>query len=326
MSYTSWPNDAAFAFAIRDDDVSYFTPSEKLEKLYKNVWQEDLKVSFGAIPMHRATIAQLNVPPEYRGQQNAFKIQGNNNLVAFLKSKLKAGKAEILLHGYCHDNLLRLTPQHVKNNGSVKCFSEFYGLSEKEVTHRIIEGKTRLENNFNTKIQVFAPPNYYMDMKLFQALKKTKLACSCALNHDILRKLFFSEVSTCFRYPTKSRLSRLYHFTSLPFVGGKDFHKKLAKVSEVPILELSYILPAEQFYTEKSAKKAFQQFKERFRFYMKNRSYFIMNVHYHNFFYDWREKFFPPLLKKYFDKMINFVASHENVWPCTLSEMLSHLQ
>jgi len=37
-------------FAIRDDDVSFFTKPMELEKLYKDLWEKNIPVSFAVIP------------------------------------------------------------------------------------------------------------------------------------------------------------------------------------------------------------------------------------------------------------------------------------
>ena len=53
------------AFAIRDDDLSFFTVPMMLETIYQKAWDMDFKVSFATVPNHKGS-NNLNVPPSYR--------------------------------------------------------------------------------------------------------------------------------------------------------------------------------------------------------------------------------------------------------------------
>ena len=44
-------NGFCMKFAIRDDDVSFFTKPIELESLYKNLWEKNIPVSFAVIPI-----------------------------------------------------------------------------------------------------------------------------------------------------------------------------------------------------------------------------------------------------------------------------------
>ncbi|MDW8297755.1 MAG: DUF2334 domain-containing protein [Anaerolineae bacterium] len=97
---------------IRDDDTSYFTPSEKLEAIYGNLWAQNIPVCLAIIPSLRCDVRVLhrqgapydpNIPPEHRGDANAYPVTENRSLCAFLNSKVQQGLVEICLHGYTHD-------------------------------------------------------------------------------------------------------------------------------------------------------------------------------------------------------------------------------
>ena len=88
-------------FAIRDDDISFFTRPEDLENIYKEIWERNILVSFSVVP--------FSVESHYCGdwdnfyQETELKAIGENkDLVDFLKSKLKENKISIMLHGYSH--------------------------------------------------------------------------------------------------------------------------------------------------------------------------------------------------------------------------------
>ena len=45
----NWPDGKKMAFAIRDDDLSYFSSCNMLDRLYGNAWERGFKVSFSSI-------------------------------------------------------------------------------------------------------------------------------------------------------------------------------------------------------------------------------------------------------------------------------------
>ena len=97
---------------IRDDDISYFTQPERLEKIYNRLWKRGYQVCLSVIPCHRANVRVEHrkgqpydpcIPPQYRGQDRQFSILDNPDLCEFLNEKAKQGLVKICLHGYSHN-------------------------------------------------------------------------------------------------------------------------------------------------------------------------------------------------------------------------------
>ncbi|NIQ06692.1 MAG: DUF2334 domain-containing protein [Candidatus Korarchaeota archaeon] len=323
MGYTSWPNGAEIAFAIRDDDISFFTPPEKLERLYEKAWQKGFKVSFSTIPMHRATM-QPNVPPESRGHKGkVFNIKKNKKLVKFLKSKVKDRKADILLHGYFHDNLRSVSVTASDTIADPKLLSEFYDLPKEVVKRRLQKGKQLLEQIFNTSITVFAPPNYYLNNEMLQALQETNLACNCAMNSELLKRFLFKATIEFCKAPFRRKRTWIFHLAKSVLSRESTLQPTLAYLLPTPFLRISYILGPENFDTERNVTHLFKTFKKKFQDLRTQRSYFILNTHYHTFFYDWEERITQKRQKEVFDKIIGFVATQDKVWKCTVSDILA---
>ena len=90
-------------FAIRDDDTSFFTKPEELEKAYDFV--QNGPVSLSVVP-YTVPIHRDDVFPYGRGNAAlphvSYPLSGNTVLVDYLREAVKTGKYDILLHGYSH--------------------------------------------------------------------------------------------------------------------------------------------------------------------------------------------------------------------------------
>ncbi len=100
---------------IRDDDISFFTPVEVLEKLYRPLLSRGKTISLSVIPEIACGITlgehngpfwteySLNyspfIPPEFRKRNEQFSIVKNSTLTDYLN---KNTGFEILQHGYSH--------------------------------------------------------------------------------------------------------------------------------------------------------------------------------------------------------------------------------
>lgn len=96
---------------IRDDDISYFTRPEQLEKVYGHLWEAGKPVSFAVIPAQQSNVRVLHRPgrpydpsiaPPYRGIDQQHAITDNPDLCQFLNARAREGLAEICLHGFDH--------------------------------------------------------------------------------------------------------------------------------------------------------------------------------------------------------------------------------
>lgn len=131
-------------FCIRDDDTSFFTTPEELEKAYGEVTQWG-PVSLGVIPFCRAGLSK-GVPQKFRGRWSTHPLHENGALVAYLRASVSAGRFEIMLHGYHHDE--------PSGHGE---FFEGHDLADK-----VVRGRHYLEDLLETEIRMFVAPRNVM--------------------------------------------------------------------------------------------------------------------------------------------------------------------
>ncbi len=142
-------------FAIRDDDISYFTAINNLKRVYKGIW-DLIPISFAVIPFIHGSVRFI--PKKHQKDKN-YPIGNNKILIKFLKNKIKENKASIMLHGYSH---------RLNNKGH-----EFD--IDSNLFEKIKEGKDYLETLFDTKIKSFVAPNHSFSKNGIDAVLKNKL-------------------------------------------------------------------------------------------------------------------------------------------------------
>ena len=127
-------------FCIRDDDTSFFTSPEDLERVYGEVsrWGP---ISLAVVPFHRAGTSKA-VPDKFRGRWSVHPLHENQPLVDYLRTGISAGRFEIMLHGYHHD----------EPDGRLEFASGAH------LAQRVADGRKYLEDLLSTTIRVFVPP------------------------------------------------------------------------------------------------------------------------------------------------------------------------
>lgn len=128
-------------FCIRDDDTSYFTRPDDLERAYRHITPFG-PVSLAVVPFCRAGSSK-GVPADRRRTWSVHPLHDNPALVEYLRDKAARGEFEIMLHGYHHDE----PDEH----------PEFVGGSDLERKAR--EGRRYLEDLLQTRVRVFVPPH-----------------------------------------------------------------------------------------------------------------------------------------------------------------------
>jgi len=128
-------------FCIRDDDTSFFTSPEDLERAYGEVTKQG-PVSLAIIPFCRAGSSK-GVPVAYREQWSIHPLEDNKALVDYLRRGIADGRYEAMLHGYHHD-----VP-------GIRW--EF--MDGTELARKVLEGKQYLEQLLHTTVRVFVPPH-----------------------------------------------------------------------------------------------------------------------------------------------------------------------
>ena len=127
-------------FCIRDDDTSFFTLPDDLERAYGEITKWG-PVSLAIVPFHKAGISK-GVPEKYRNQWSTHPLHKNRELVGWLRDGIAAKRFEPMLHGYYHDE--------------EDCPLEFIGAGD--LTRRVCDGRKYLEDILGAAVRVFVPP------------------------------------------------------------------------------------------------------------------------------------------------------------------------
>ncbi|EGA63707.1 DUF2334 domain-containing protein [Vibrio brasiliensis] len=144
-------------FVIRDDDLSYFSDIELIERLYQGVWKE-FPITFATIPYQKGTIAG-HMPLEYWHTNTVFPIGENVALVNYIKSKIKEGRVDLVMHGIHHTYRFdrhKIVPE-------LKEPSPNFAV-------QLREAKQYLEEVFMTEINTFVPPSNTMSKEVSREL------------------------------------------------------------------------------------------------------------------------------------------------------------
>ena len=317
------PYAADIAFAIRDDDISYFTPPEKLEKIYNGAWNRGFKVSFATIPMHKGT-NNLNVPPEFRNDNKYHPINQNEDLVEYLKIKISE-RVDIMQHGFCHSensNLPALKFDLEKGNLSsnegqkidLAKYSEFYRLNEKDVSSKIEKGKNILEDTFGVPIKVFVSPQELLTKSLWIVLWKNNLNYCGRIGRNTIIRVPVNHInlSPLLKVATKKILR------SDPGSIGEN----VTHITDIITVPATYRHYWNKFTSDELAEYWFNQFKMIFENKKRQKSYFILLTHYWEYFYDWENEITQKRQREYLDKVFKYVEDNSNVWKCTVSELV----
>ena len=144
-------------FCIRDDDTSFFTSPEDLERVYGEVSQWG-PISLAVVPFHRAGTSGV-VPEKFRGRWSVHPLHENRPLVDYLRMGIAQGRFEIMLHGYHHDEL------HDR--------LEFAG--GHDLAQRVADGRQYLEDLLGATIRVFVPPYNSISRQGLRAIARAGL-------------------------------------------------------------------------------------------------------------------------------------------------------
>ena len=148
--------------AIRDDDTSYFTTPEALDRVYGDVWDR-IPVCLAVVPF-AIGYEQPGIPREHWHSGESFALDRNPALVSFLRELIGTKRVTIALHGCTHQDY---------PNGY-----EFQAAPD--LPDRVLRGRAYLEALLECRISLFVPPH--------NALSKRGLAAVSAAGLDIDRK------------------------------------------------------------------------------------------------------------------------------------------
>jgi hypothetical protein len=148
-------------FCIRDDDTSYFTSPEELEKAYGEITRWG-PVSLAVVPFHRAGTSKA-VPEKFRGRGSVHPLHENRALVEYLRTGVSEGRFEIMLHGYHHDE-----PSQ-----------QWEFSAGKDLLQKVMNGRKYLEDLLSAPIRVFVPPHNAIGRAGLRAIVRANLHLGC---------------------------------------------------------------------------------------------------------------------------------------------------
>jgi len=289
---SAWPLDKKVAFAIRDDDVSYFTQPWMLDLLYKNAWRLGFKVSLAVIPNLKATHYPY-IPFSHRGTNISFPISENTELIDYLRKKIAMGYIDIIQHGYNHSHEDR------KPEFAIDDF--------KLVDEKLRKGNRLLRKTFKRDINVFAAPHERISREGWKSLDRNKM-CLCrrfTLGRFLLTAPFSST--------NLRRLAQATVHHPNPF---KLMTESVIDFTDVPVIQWDLILDP---YKECNAQ--LDEAKKAFLTRLKQGGTFVMLHHHWEYFYENKSKSMRQNLLTCFNEFLEFVASTDAVWKTTLSEL-----
>jgi hypothetical protein len=146
--------------AIRDDDISYFTTPDALERVYGDTWDRT-PICLAVVPF-AIGYEQAGIPPEHWRSGESFALERNPALVNFLRTLIRSGRATIALHGYTHED----------------CPGGYEFQAAPDLEGKVRRGRAYLEALLECKISLFVPPH--------NALSKRGLAAVSSAGLDIL--------------------------------------------------------------------------------------------------------------------------------------------
>ena len=139
-------------FALRDDDVNFFTRPEQLERAYGAYW-DFLPVSLAIVPFHAATKSKA-IPEEHWVGEGEFPLADNRDIVECVRELIAGGRATPMLHGYNHKNY--------PDGYEFQVGSDLPG--------RLRRGRACLEELFGRPIRTFVPPHNALSRRGIEAL------------------------------------------------------------------------------------------------------------------------------------------------------------
>jgi peptidoglycan/xylan/chitin deacetylase (PgdA/CDA1 family) len=141
-------------FAIRDDDLNYFSAPADIKRWYSDIFEQNISVGFATIPF--VTTASDTYPRDRKKLTRKYPISKNKELVEYVKSN---DKLEILQHGCTHFTI-----------GSVFEYAKTSGLMEDTT-----RGKQELESAFDQEVTTFVAPHDTFSNHAIKATEATGL-------------------------------------------------------------------------------------------------------------------------------------------------------
>lgn len=134
-------------FAIRDDDTSFFTRPDELERLW-GAFLPHVPVSLAVVPRALEPF-HLGDPERFYQGSAPRPLVENSELVAWLRERLGNGRIAVMCHGYTHE---------YRRTGQRRLEQEYLWKPYHQLLGETREGKLQLEATLGVPITTFVPP------------------------------------------------------------------------------------------------------------------------------------------------------------------------
>lgn len=146
--------------AIRDDDISYFTKPDDLNKAYDFLNKGDC-VSLSIVP-YTVPVHRNDVFPYGKEIDNGYyDIAKNRELINYLIHKYEQREVDFLLHGYSHEYKLC----------NKSWIAEMKWKSMDQLKKEIPDGKGHIEKVLGVDISIFVAPNNSIDKRAISIIE-----------------------------------------------------------------------------------------------------------------------------------------------------------
>lgn len=211
--------------AIRDDDTSFYTNVEDLEKAFSDL--NGIPISLAVVPYAVADHAGVHPYGEVENTEEYADISNNMKLVSYIKDGIHNQRFEVIQHGVTHE-LKRV------ESGKLRAETDF---TEKNLLLQgIVHGREHMQNVFETKISTFAAPCNAVSPGCSWALNKIGMNVSFDTRWRMIRNL---SIHYLFNFG-KSNFFRL--FTGVKYGGVLHYsHHKEMDIHEFLGVEESWM-------------------------------------------------------------------------------------
>lgn len=293
------------SFAIRDDDVNYFTNPEEVEAAYGSIW-DMCPPTLSAITHIKGNWRYWIKEVYNTGQSidwnlwdlddKVYPIHENRSLIQFIREKYNSGKIDLSLHAIHHRNGDPVLPK-VRLNNYIQG-AEFY--TSLDLTQKVKSALSYLKSELGINVRVFTPPQNLMTTNGYQSVTKNGLS------------IVGAGIPFWQKEKSVNGLQSMYRVLVFKLMNqGIDFPYVLRYAKHSELIHHYPLHPSTKI----------DELIEKFDLIYRFNGVFVLSTHYHEFetklTYDKTR-----MMSNIFSDFMNYVGSKKNVRYSSLSSLL----
>ena len=227
---------------IRDDDLSFWTSPEDIDRVYRPLFDRKIKISFATIPYAVQMFNAGSFNTFYQDDNSQTSIAKNNKIVEYIKEKIDEGLVEIMLHGYNHlysfecDGIVKTaTKENLelprKLNKKINFLGEYNCQNYEILNKKTKEGKEYLEDLFKINIKNFVSPSNQIGKDGIKAIVNNNLNLSGLIGKKYNREI---NIKGLLSYMDRVRFTFQNKGITYPNIADYGKHKELAGYALTP--------------------------------------------------------------------------------------------